>query len=203
MWKRAVFLMFASCAMTPIPVYPQEEPVADFRVAQEQFAAGQTRQAANTLLRSTLYIRQQVGRSKDEVVGMQLLDAEAALEKLAIAIREGRAGSAKTVVAALVRIDRLLAHHHVQMATGALSKPRTEELPVIARDIRRSAYHYERSFTLDSKAPAPEVMVLLTDVRTLAGEIESTQLVPKHASATLLVFERQLTGATIITTASR
>jgi hypothetical protein len=192
-----MLLTLAACATTPIPVFAQEDPAADFRAAHEQFAAGHPREAANTLIRSTLYIRQQVGRSRDEVVGMQLLNAESDLEKLAASMRDGRSSSLKAVDGELIRIDRLLAHHHVQMAIGAIGK-RGEEPGAIARDITRGAFHFERTFTIDGRAPATEIAALLTDVRTLAREIESTKLVPRTAVATLTVFERQVAGTTAV-----
>jgi hypothetical protein len=197
MWNRATLLLLAACAITPVAVAAQDDLSADFRAAHEQYAAGQPRQAANTLLRSTLYIRQQVGRSTDEVVGMQLLNAESELEKLAFAMREGRGGSLERVDAALVRIDRLLAQHHVQTARGAIGK-RGEDATLIARDIQRGVFHFERTFTLVGGAPAGDAMTVLADVRALAGEIDRTRTIPKTAVATLTVFERQILGTTVV-----
>ncbi|MBY0491123.1 MAG: hypothetical protein K2R93_14875 [Gemmatimonadaceae bacterium] len=200
---QAMVALATACVVTPTALAAQDEPTADFKAAHEQFAAGQLRPAANTLLRATLYIRQQVGRSRDETTGMQLLNAEGAIEKLALGLREGRTMSVKAFDQELVRVDRLLAQHYVQMAVGAIAHPKANDCPVIARDIRQGAFHYERTITLDGRSPLPEVATLLTDVRTLATEIESTKAVPKTAAATLAVLDRQISGATVMAVSQR
>lgn len=205
-WRRQA--MLAACLFVPLTAtvsiaQAQDEPAAEFKTAHEQFSAGQLRPAANTLLRATLYIRQQVGRSRDEVVGMQLLNAESEIEKLALGLREGRTVSVKVFDQTLIGVDRLLARHYVQMAAGAIAHPRADDLPVAARDIRRGAFHYERTITLDGHAVPAEIATLLSDVRTLAGEIESTKMVPKTAAATLAVLEKQITGTAVMAVSQR
>jgi hypothetical protein len=192
-----------ACVMAPTALAAQDEPAADFKTAHEQFAAGQLRPAANTLLRATLYIRQQVGRSRDEVLGMQLLNAEGAIEKLALGLRDGRTMSVKAFDQELIRVDRLLAQHHVQLAMGAIAHPRVDDCPVIAKDIRKGAFHYERTITLDGRTPAAEIVTLLTDVHRLATEIETTRAVPKTAAATLAVLDRQITGTAVMAVSHR
>jgi|APMI01.1.fsa_nt_gi hypothetical protein len=212
MWKMPVVrpptrtvsaLLLALAAITPRVLLAQDEIAADFTAAHAQFASGQVRPAANTLIRSTLYVRQQVGRSKDEVVGMQLLSAESDLEKLAGALRGGREMTLKAFDAELQRVDRLLAQHFVQMAVGAIAHPRTEDSPLIAKDIRRGAFHYERTITLDGRTPAADIATLLSDVRTLATDIETTRSIPKSAAVTLAVFEKQITGAAVMAVSQR
>jgi hypothetical protein len=203
MWAPAALLALATWAMSPLTVTAQDDPAAEFKAAHDQFAAGQLRPAANTLVRSTLYIRQQVGRSKDEVVGMQLLNAESELEQLATALRAGREMSLKAFDAELTRIDKLLAQHFVQMAVGAMAHPRGDDFPVIAKDIRRGAFHFERTFTLGGRVPGADVATLLTDVRTLAADIESSRSIPKSAAATLAVLEKQVTGAAVMAVSQR
>lgn len=203
-WRRQALL--ATCLLVPLTVpvaQAQDEPAAEFKTAHEQFAAGQLRPAANTLLRATLYIRQQVGRSRDEVVGMQLLNAESELEKLALGLREGRTMSVKAFDQTLIRVDRLLAQHYVQLAVGAIAHPRADDLPVVAKDIRKGAFHYERTITLDGRAVPTEIVTLLTDVRSLAGEIETTRMVPKTAAATLAVLEKQISGTAVMAVSQR
>lgn len=203
MWRTAALLALAMLAWPARDVFGQNEPSADFKTVRDQFVAGQLRPAANTLLRSTLYIRQQVGRSKDEVVGMQLLTIESELEQLALTLRSGREVSLRALETELQRADRLLAQHYVQMATAALAHPRADDLPILVKDMGRSAFHYERVFTLTGRAVGAEVTTLLTEVRTLAADIERLHAIPKSAAATLALFEKQITGATVVAVSLR
>jgi hypothetical protein len=205
MWIRSILTTsFALGCVLPMSAVAQDEPpMADFATVREQFVDGQTRLAAQTLLRSTLYIRHQVGRSKDEVVGMQLLTTEGQLEKLASAMGNGRSTGLRDLERALVQADRLLALHFVQTAGFALVRPRVDELPGVARDMKRGAAHFERSFTLVGKAVASEAAVLLADVRSVATEMETTRRVPSNTKTVLAAFERQLTGVAVLAVSQR
>jgi len=192
-----LLLMPASAATQSGP------PVADFVSIREQFISGQTRLAAQLLLQSTLYIRHQVGRSNDEVVGMQLLAAESQLEKLANTVGNGRPTSLRALEQALTQVDRLLAQHYVQTATALLVRPREGDVPVIASDMQRGALHFERSFTLDGRAPSSDAKVILADVRSVAMDMERTRRVPENTKAVLAAFKQQLTGTAVMAVSLR
>ncbi|WP_461412276.1 hypothetical protein [Gemmatimonas sp.] len=192
-----LLLMPASAAAQSGP------PVADFVSVREQFIGGQTRLAAQLLLQSTLYIRHQVGRSNDEVVGMQLLAAESQLEKLANAVGNGRPTSVRALEQALMQVDRLLALHYVQSASAMLVRPRDGDLPVIANDMQRGALHFERSFTLDGRAPPSDASVVLADVRSVATAVERSHRIPENAKAVLAAFKQQLTGSAVLAVSLR
>lgn len=205
MWIRTIStLALLTLATVPRVAQAQDEPpVADFVSVREQFVAGQTRQAAQTLLRSTLYIRHQVGRSRDEVVGMQLLAAESQLEKLASALGAGRSTGLKGLEQALTQVDRVLALHYVQVATASLIRPRDGEIPGIARDMQRGALHFERSYTLDGRLPPEAARTVLADVRSVATEMESTRKIPNSTKAVLTAFTQQLTGVAVMAVSVR
>ncbi|MBL0171091.1 MAG: hypothetical protein IPP90_10220 [Gemmatimonadaceae bacterium] len=171
---------------------------ADFAKARQQFVAGQPRPAAQTLLVASLHVRQEVGRSKDEVVGMRLLDAEGQLEKMAAGIRTGAVSSVKTLDQSLSRIDRLLAQHHLQLASAVIAKPHDNELPMVARDVDRAAFHFERSITLDGHALAADQTAAVTDARALAKEIEGSKSLPKTAATVVAALERLVVGTTVV-----
>jgi hypothetical protein len=176
---------------------------AEFLKARQQYLAGEARPAAHTLLLASLHLRQQVGRSKDEVVGMRLLDAEGQLEKLAASLKASVVSNVRTIDLTLTAIDRLLAQHHLQMVTLVIAKPRPDELLVLARDLDRAAFHYERSLTLSGGHVATEQAVAISDARALSKEVEETRAVPKTAIGIVAALERHVLGATVITTAQR
>ena len=153
---RSMFLAIAAALLAALILaplmLPAQETSAEFLKARQEFVAGQLRPAANTLLMASVHVRQEVGRSHDEVVGMKLLDAEGDLEKLASALRSGSVASVKTLDQKLTAIDRLLAQHHLQRASEVIAKPHVDEMPMLARDVDRAAFHFERSITLDGHA---------------------------------------------------
>lgn len=205
MWIRSLLLAaLATLFVMPAPLGAQDEPpVADFTTVREQFIGGQSRQAAQTLLRSTVYLRHQVGRSRDEVVGMQLLAAETQVEKLATAIGSGRGPGLKELDQALSQVDRLLALHFVQVAGGTLLHPRATDVPVIARDMKRGALHFERSFTLSSRPIPPDAEAVLGDVRLVAKDMELSGRIPANTKTVLAAFEKQLTGVVVMAVSMR
>lgn len=205
MWIRSILTAsFALGCVTPVSAVAQEEPpMADFATVREQFVDGQVRLAAQTLLKSTLYIRHQVGRSRDEVVGMQLITAESQLEKLASAIGSGRGTGLRDLEQALAQVDRVLALHFVQTAGAALLHPRADDLPVVARDMKRSAAHFERSFTLVGRTITSDAAVAVADVRSVATEMDGTRRIPSNTKAVLAAFEKQLTGVAVMAVSTR
>jgi len=205
MWIRSILTATLALGwVMPVSAMAQDEPpMADFPTVREQFVDGQARLAAQTLLRSTLYIRHQVGRSRDEVVGMQLLTAEGQLEKLASTLGNGRGTTLRDLEQTLAQVDRLLALHFVQTAGAALLHPRAGELPGVTRDMTRGAAHFERSFTLVGRTVGPEVAMMLADVRSVATEMETTRRIPSNTKTVLAAFEKQLTGVTVMAVSVR
>jgi len=196
-WEVAMSIrsLFAALAalFVAIPVATRaQESSADFAKARQQFVAGQGRAAAQTLLVSSVHVRQQLGRSHDEVVGMALLDAEGRLEKLASAIRAGTITGVKTLDQSLTSIDRLLAQHHLQMASALIKRPSVEEIPVLGQDVDRAAFHFERSITLDGRTLIAEQTTAVSDARALAKEIATTNSIPKSAADVVAALERQV-----------
>lgn len=193
---RSVFVALAALSIAvPGALRAQEEVEADFAKARQQFVAGQARAAANTLLMSSLAVRKQVGRCRDLDVGSRLIDAESQLEKLAYSLRDGKVGSVKTLDQSLTRVDLVLAKHHLQLASEGMKHPRREDIPVVAQDIDRAAFHLERSVTLSGGALAAEQATVLSNARALVKEIESTSAIPVTAADVVAALEKSIGGA--------
>lgn len=195
MSMRSIFAAVAALAViAPAALRAQDE--IDFAKARREFVAGQPRATANTLVESSLGVRQQVGRCRDEVVGQELLEAESNLEKLAVALRAGNIKDVKALDAALTKIDRSLSHHYLLLVKAVLARPRPDNIPTAARDLDRSAYHYERSITLNGTKLTPEQTTALADVRKLSKDIETTNTMPGSANAVVTSFEKMVAPVT-------
>jgi hypothetical protein len=127
---------------------------------------------------------------------MKLYDAEGQLEKLAASVKAGALTSVKTLDKALIQIDRVLAQHHLQVASAAIAEPRNAAMTIVARDIDRAAFHFERSITLDGRSLSPEQVTATADARTLAKKIEDTKSIPKEAQSIVATLEKLVVGAT-------
>lgn len=196
---RSVVLALAAFAVaTPVALLAQENE-ADFVRARQQFVAGQTRAAAQTLIFASAAVRQQVGRCRDADVGSRLMDAEGQLDKLSASLRAGSVTSVKVLDKALTQIDLLLAQHHLQLALSNMERTRPNDIPVVARDIDRGAFHFERSVTLSGGKLAAEQAAAVTDVRALVKEIEDTNAIPKRAAAVVATLEKLVVGASTVT----
>jgi len=195
---RSLYAAFAALVVAAPATLRAQEPEADFVKARQQFVAGQPRAAAQTLVISSLAVRQQVGRCRAEDVGTRLMDAEAALEKLASALQKGTVTSVKTLDQQLMQIDRVLAQHHIQLASALMARPRPSDIPVMAADINRAAFHFERSVTLDGHALAGEQASMVADVRALVKTIEATSALPQGAAAVVAAFEKMLGGNAVV-----
>lgn len=180
----------ALAVIAPAAIRAQQDDDIDFLKARKEFVAGQPRATANTLLASSLGVRQQVGRCRDETVGVQLLDAESSLEKLAAALRSGTVKDVKTLDAALTKIDRSLAHHHLLLVQAVFARPRADNIPTAPRDLERTAHHFERAITLSGAKLTPEQKAVSDGLRKLAAEIEKSNAVPSTAAAELKEFEK-------------
>jgi hypothetical protein len=175
--------------VAPATIRAQEEDI-DFVKARKEFVAGQPRATANTLLASSLGVRQQVGRCRDETVGVQLLDAESSLEKLAAALRAGTVKDIKTLDAALTKIDRTLAHHHLLLVQAVFARPRADNVPGVPNDLEHTAHHFQRAITLNGSKLSPEQQSVIDGLRKLATEIGASNAVPSTAAAQLKEFEK-------------
>jgi hypothetical protein len=173
-----------------------QETDADFVLARKQFVAGQTRQAANTLLASSAHVRQEIGRCRDEEVGTRLIEGEAQLDKLAGQLRAGSVSSVKVLDEALVRIDRALAQNHLLLAQAGIVRPRPDDIPVVSRDIEHAAYHFERSITLTGGTLTDEQAKAVESIRKLAKEIDDTKAIPKEAKLTLAAYDAVVNSKT-------
>ena len=187
---RSMFMALATLlVVAPATLRAQEEDI-DFAKARKEFLAGQPRVAANTILMSSLGVRQQVGRCRDETVGSELLEAESALEKLASALRSGDVKSVKTLDEQMMKIDRALAHHHLLLVKSVIQRPRADNIPTAARDLDRLAYHFERSITLNGGKPTADQAAAIANAQQLAKEIETANAIPGTAGATVASIEK-------------
>ena len=175
--------------MVPGALRAQGEDI-DFTTARKAFIAGQPRNAANTLLESSLGVRQQVGRCRDETVGAELLEAESNLEKLANGLRNGTVKELKALDQALKGIDHSLAHHHLLLVQTALAHPRGDNINVASHDLDRAAFHFERSVTLDGGKLTPEQTAALADARKLSSDLATATSVPSGANAVISALEK-------------
>ncbi len=194
--RRMLVALAAMAVIAPVALRAQDDDI-DFATARKQFVAGQPRVAANTLLQSSLGVRQQVGRCRDDAIGAQLVDAESRLEKLAMSLRAGQVNGVKALDQTLKHIDHVMALHHLTMATAAIAHPRPDNIPVAARDLERAAFHFERSLVIDGTKLTAEQVALLGDVRKLVKGIEESQKFPSDAGAVTKLFETQLASTTV------
>lgn len=195
---RSAFMVLAAlAAATPVAMRAQE-PEVDFAQARKQFVAGQARAAAQTLVMSSLAVRQQVGRCRDMDVGSRLLDAESQLEKLATSIGNGKVTSVKVLDKALTEVDLVLARHHLELAIANMAHPRAADIPVMSQDIDRGAYHYERSITLSGGALAPDQATAVNDARELVKTIDSTNAIPAGGMLVVQALQKLVIGASTV-----
>lgn len=187
---RSVFVALAAALlMAPATGQAQSEEI-DFTKARREFIAGQTRAAANTILMSSLGVRQQIGRCRDETVGTELLDAEQELEKLSSDLRAGTVKDVKVLDAEMSKIDRALARHHLLLVKSVLQRPRPDNIPTAANDLNKLAFHYERSVTLRGGKLSPEQAAVMAEAQQLAKDIDTTNAIPASAGATVASIER-------------
>lgn len=197
---RSVFVALATLlAVAPATLRAQDEDI-DFTKARKEFIAGQPRAAANTIIMSSLGVRQQVGRCRDESVGTELLEAESNLEKLATQLRAGEVKSVKTLDEQMVRIDRALAHHHLLLVKSVVQRPRPDNIPTASRDLERLAFHFERSITLTGGKLTPDQAAAVANAQQLAKDIETSNAIPGTAGATLASIEKVVAPAAPATT---
>lgn len=192
---RTMFAALAAVVIAAPLAAPAQENDANFPKARKEFVAGQPRAAANTLLQASLAVREQVGRCRDEGVGVQLMEAESQLEKLAAALRAGSVTSVKTLDAALGKVDRVMALHHLELAVAVAAHPRPDNIPMSARDVERAAFYFERSFTLSGQKPSADQAALLDRARKLSKAIDETNTLPGDAKETLKAFAGMLAEA--------
>jgi hypothetical protein len=197
MSMRSMLVALTLIVATPLAMRAQQSS-ADFPKARQEFLAGQARQASQTLLIASVHVREEVGRSHDEAVGMRLLDAEGQLEKLATSLKAGTLGNIKSLDQALESIDRLLAQHHLQLASEGIAKPYADVIPAVAKDVERAAFHFERSITLDGHELAAEQVAAVNNARTLSKEIENTKAIPKGAANVVAALQRQVLGQSMV-----
>jgi len=187
---RSMFVALAAVlVVAPATLRAQDQDI-DFVKARKEFLAGQPRAAANTILMSSLGVRQQVGRCRDETVGTELLEAESNLEKLATALRAGEIKNVKALDEQMVKIDRALAHHHLLLVKSVVQRPRADNIPTAAHDLDLLAYHFERSFTLVGGKPNVDQAAAIASAQQLAKEIETANAIPGTAGATIASIEK-------------
>jgi len=194
--RSLVAALAAMAVMAPATLRAQEEDI-DFAKARKEFIAGQARLSANTLLTSSLGVRQQLGRCRDETVGTELLAAEDQLEKLASDLRAGSVKELRTLDLALAKIDRTLAHHHLLLVQATMKQPRADNIPVAAHDLDRAAYHFERSVTLAGGKLTDEQAAAVADIRKLSKDVETTSAFPASANATVASFLKLVVPAEV------
>lgn len=192
MSMRSLFITLAAVAVSVPAIGRAQNEEIDFARARQQFVAGQAKTAANTLLMSSLGVRQQLGRCRDEGVGAELLSAEAELEKLANGLRNGTVTSVKALDQTLNHIDRVLAQHHLQLVVPTVQHPRADNVPVASHDLTRLAFHFERSLTLGGGKPTSEQTAAINDARKLAADIDKANAIPSGAVAIIKSIEAQV-----------
>jgi hypothetical protein len=189
--RSMVVAVAAICVVSPLALRAQDDDI-DFVKARKEFVAGQPKIAANTLLYSSLGVRQQVGRCRDEVVGAQLLEAETQLEKLATALRNGTVTSVKTLDQSLTHIDFVIAQHHLQLVMTAMEHPRADNIPIAGNDLDRAAFHFERSLTLAGGTVAPENATVIADARRIVKTVDDSKAFPAEMKAVVKQFDQRL-----------
>ena len=198
MSTRSLYAALAALVVAAPSGLRAQDPVADFSQARQQFVAGQARAAGQTIMISSLAVRQQVGRCRTEDVGTKLMDAESALEKLSSALQKGTVTSVKVLDQQLKQIDRVLAQHHIQLATALMVRPRPNDIPTIGADIDRAVFHFERSVTLDGQKLAPEQASVVADTRALVKAIEAANALPQGAAAVVAAFDKMASGDAVV-----
>jgi len=192
MSNRSLRVTLAALIVVAPTILRAQEDDIEFAKARKEFVAGQPRAAANTLLASSLGVRQQVGRCRDVAIGTELLEAESTLDKLAGALRAGSVKEVKALDETLTRIDHALARHYVLLVKATLARPRADNIPVAADDLERAALHFERSVTLAGGKLGADQTAAIAEARKLSAEIRASNAMPVGTSAVVASMEKLL-----------
>ena len=185
-------------ATTPRVAFPQDGPTADFLTARRLVAEQQFGRAAYALGAASVYVRQEIGRSRDESVGMRLMDAESRLDGLVARVRASHAPSAASLDSVFAQTDRLLAEHHWRLAGWELANLRSASRASLGQDLGAAASHFARSFRFANQEPSAAAAQAIADARRVADTIASTDAVPKETASVLEALGRQIVPAVVI-----
>ena len=184
---RKLMLVAALAVMAaPMGIGAQGQYQADFPVVRHQFLRNDVRQAAYTLMLAAAHVREEVGRTRDGDVGNRLLAAESRLDRLVAQMRTGGGVNVATLDDAFSATDRLLAEHHVRLATWAWTNLRASSVSQVGHDLERATFHYTRSARWESRTLDASTQQVLSDAERVAGQLKGQAADPPKETGTVI-----------------
>ena len=190
--RNRLLTLLAALAVTSAPIGAQQPQYsADFPAVREAFQRGDVKRAAYTLQLASAHVREEVGRCRDGEVGTRLLAAESRLDALAAALKGGSVSSVETLDAAFVATDRMLAEHHVRLATWGWSNLRQSSGWQVGYDLGAAAKHHVRGTRASGRALDDAARQTVADAERLANAIAlSPDALPKETGAVIAALGR-------------
>jgi len=176
----------------------QTPATADFTAAHRFVVDHQDMRAAQALGVASVYVRQELGRSHDESVGVRLMGAERRLDGLVARLRASRAPAIVSLDSVFADIDALLAEHHWRMARWELTDRRNATRASVGEDLDAAARFFARSFTFLGREPEPDAARAIADARRVAGQIAATDVLPKDVSQVIDALGKHLVAPVAI-----
>jgi hypothetical protein len=200
---RTIAPIAAACAAlltatAPRAALAQTAASADFTAAHRLVVDQQFMRAAQAVGAASVYVRQELGRSRDEGVGLRLMSAESRLDGLVARLRASRAPAIASLDSVFADTDLLLAEHHWQMARWELVDRRNATRLSVGEDLGAAARFFARSFPFVGREPEPEVARAIADARRVAGEIVATDALPKETSQVIDALGKHLVAPVAI-----
>ena len=174
-----------AAALAATSLTAQTTYTADFPAVRRLFLDQQQPRAAYTLSVASAYVRQELGRSRDETVGARLVGAEDRLDELVARLRASGVGSVTTLDSAFTQTDMLLAEHHWRLAAWELANPRSASRQMVGEDLGHAATFFAQSFTFAGREPAPAAAAAIAEAKRVSGVIATTDAIPKETAQVL------------------
>ena len=177
---------------------------ADFPKVREQVLRKEARQAAYTLMIAAAHVREEVGRAREGEVGERLLAAESRLDQLVARLRGGDAPPLDALDAAFAATDRLLAEHHVRLASWGWSTVRATSGHQIGHDLGRAAFHFTRAVRYEDRTLDAATQQVVAEAERVAGLISSAAgELPKETGTAIAALQRVIVPPQVIAQQAR
>lgn len=172
---------------------------ADFPAAREAFQRNDLRRASYTLQVASAHVREEVGRCKDGDVGNRLMAAESRLDALAGQVRAGSVSSIGALDAVFAPTDRLLAEHHIRLATWGWSNQRQTANWAIGYDLGAAAKHHVRAVREEGRTLDDAAKQAVADAERLSNQIAlSPDALPKETGTAIAALSKVILPAQVV-----
>ena len=182
------------------PTRAQPTYSADFPAVRRLFVDHEAGRAAYTLSLASAYVRQEMGRSRDENVGLRLMDAESRLDQLVARLRAKADVALPTLDSAFAQTDRLLAEHHWRQASWGLKVPKDIARRTVGEDIGAAAKFLTQSFRFTGREPDAGTTLAIDEARRVAEAILSTDVLPKDTREVVEALGKKIVPPTVMAT---